>query len=152
MEAVRTSETSVDNHFTRQYNPEDSSEHHTRRRENLKSHIIRFTFYCISMKIKMCYSVRSLCYNNRLPPVFAVRTPQNYTSTFSFEMWTIRFLKIRSGPHAMFALLILGNNVVRTSERGFLLYHYFSTLCMKKGNINLNNVTQNIYNGQFSSM
>jgi hypothetical protein len=27
MEAVRTSETSVDNHFTRQYNPEDSSEH-----------------------------------------------------------------------------------------------------------------------------
>jgi len=26
MEAVRTSETSVDNHFTRQYNPEDSSE------------------------------------------------------------------------------------------------------------------------------
>jgi hypothetical protein len=39
MEAVRTSETSVDNHFTRQYNPEDSSEHHTRRRENLKSQI-----------------------------------------------------------------------------------------------------------------
>jgi hypothetical protein len=28
MEAVRTSETSVDNHFTRQYNPEDSSEHY----------------------------------------------------------------------------------------------------------------------------
>jgi hypothetical protein len=27
MEAVRTSETSVDSHFTRQYNPEDSSEH-----------------------------------------------------------------------------------------------------------------------------
>jgi hypothetical protein len=26
MEAVRTSETSVDSHFTRQYNPEDSSE------------------------------------------------------------------------------------------------------------------------------
>jgi hypothetical protein len=39
MEAVRTSETSVDNHFTREYNPEDSSEHHTRRRENLKSHM-----------------------------------------------------------------------------------------------------------------
>jgi hypothetical protein len=38
MEAVRTSETLVDNHFTRQYNPEDNSEHHTRRRENLKSH------------------------------------------------------------------------------------------------------------------
>jgi hypothetical protein len=38
MEEVRTSETSFDNHFTRQYNPEDNSEHHTRRRENLKSH------------------------------------------------------------------------------------------------------------------
>jgi hypothetical protein len=38
MEAVRTSETSVDNHFTRQYIPEDNSEHHTRRRENLKSY------------------------------------------------------------------------------------------------------------------
>jgi hypothetical protein len=42
MEAVRTSETSVDNHFTRQYNPEDNSEHHTRRRENLKSHTITY--------------------------------------------------------------------------------------------------------------
>jgi hypothetical protein len=28
MEAVRTSETSVDNHFTRQYIPEYNSEHH----------------------------------------------------------------------------------------------------------------------------
>jgi hypothetical protein len=27
IEAVRTSETSVDNHFTRHYNPEDNSEH-----------------------------------------------------------------------------------------------------------------------------
>jgi hypothetical protein len=33
-----TSETSVDNHFTQQYIPEDNSEHHTSRRENLKSH------------------------------------------------------------------------------------------------------------------
>jgi hypothetical protein len=39
MEAVRTSETSVDNYFTRQYIPEDNSEHHTRRRENFKSHM-----------------------------------------------------------------------------------------------------------------
>jgi hypothetical protein len=38
MEALRTSETSVDNHFTRQYIPEHNSEHHTRRRENLISH------------------------------------------------------------------------------------------------------------------
>jgi hypothetical protein len=39
MEAVRTSETSVDNYFTRQYIPEDNSELHTRRGENLISHI-----------------------------------------------------------------------------------------------------------------
>jgi hypothetical protein len=41
MEAVRTSETSIENHFTRQYNPEENFEHHTRRRENLKSHILK---------------------------------------------------------------------------------------------------------------
>jgi hypothetical protein len=44
MEAVRASETSDDNHFTRQYIPEDNSEHHTRRRENLKSHKLELRF------------------------------------------------------------------------------------------------------------
>jgi hypothetical protein len=39
MEAARTSETSVDNYFTWEYIPEDNSELHARRRENLKSHI-----------------------------------------------------------------------------------------------------------------
>jgi hypothetical protein len=39
MVAARTSEPSVDNYFTRQYIPEDKSEVHTRRRENLKSHV-----------------------------------------------------------------------------------------------------------------
>jgi hypothetical protein len=39
MEAAHTSEPSVDNYFTRQYIPEDKSELHTRRRENLKSQI-----------------------------------------------------------------------------------------------------------------
>jgi hypothetical protein len=34
-----STETSVDSHFTRQYIPEDNSEHHTRRREILKSHL-----------------------------------------------------------------------------------------------------------------
>jgi hypothetical protein len=38
MEAARTSETSVDNYFTRQYIPKDNSELHTRPRENLISH------------------------------------------------------------------------------------------------------------------
>jgi hypothetical protein len=37
MEAARTSEMSVDNYFTRQYIPQDNSELHTRRRENLKT-------------------------------------------------------------------------------------------------------------------
>jgi hypothetical protein len=40
MEAARTSETSVDNYFTRQYIPEDKSELHTRCRDNFKSHLI----------------------------------------------------------------------------------------------------------------
>jgi hypothetical protein len=40
MEAARTPETLVDNYFTRQYIPEDNSELHTRRRENLNSHIV----------------------------------------------------------------------------------------------------------------
>jgi hypothetical protein len=39
MDAARTFETSVENYFTRQYIPEDKSELHTRRRENLKSHL-----------------------------------------------------------------------------------------------------------------
>jgi hypothetical protein len=39
MEAARTSETPVENYFTWQYIPEANSEFHTRRRENLKSHI-----------------------------------------------------------------------------------------------------------------
>jgi hypothetical protein len=39
-EAARTSETSVDNYFTRQKIPEDKSELHTRCRENLKFHNI----------------------------------------------------------------------------------------------------------------
>jgi hypothetical protein len=38
MEAARTSEMSDDNYFTWQYIPEDNSELHTGRRENLKSH------------------------------------------------------------------------------------------------------------------
>jgi hypothetical protein len=57
IEAVRTSETSVDNHFTRQYIPEDNSEHHTRRRENLKSHSIilfrLFLFFGLSFRMSL---------------------------------------------------------------------------------------------------
>jgi hypothetical protein len=68
MEAVHTSETSVDNNFTR---PEDSSEHHTRRRENLKSQFTQFLlgpsesvkegFYCISLKQLKIWLTDWLC-------------------------------------------------------------------------------------------
>jgi hypothetical protein len=42
--------------YTRQYNPEDSSEHHTRRRENLKSHI----FGCGSQSVEVRADARAL--------------------------------------------------------------------------------------------
>jgi hypothetical protein len=44
MEEARTSETSVDNHFTRQYNPEDSSEHHIKCSFSLINSAIDFLF------------------------------------------------------------------------------------------------------------
>jgi hypothetical protein len=59
MEAVRTSETSVYNHFTRQYNPEDSSEHHTRRRENLKSHMYLLFRKCDELNNTLADSIKS---------------------------------------------------------------------------------------------
>jgi hypothetical protein len=48
MEAARISETSGDNYFTRQYIPEDKSELNTRRRENLKSHIIKLDYFPVT--------------------------------------------------------------------------------------------------------
>jgi hypothetical protein len=51
MEAVRTSETSVDNHFTRQCIPEDNYEHHTRRRENLKSHTTPWVYFVFNLSL-----------------------------------------------------------------------------------------------------
>jgi hypothetical protein len=43
MEAVRTSETSVDNHFTRQYIPEDNSEHEFIGHEDIVSFVKSLT-------------------------------------------------------------------------------------------------------------
>jgi hypothetical protein len=66
MEAVRTSETSVDNHFTRQYNPEHSSEHHTRRRENLKSHKTRSACeYSVSVSVQFLRNWREIRPSNQ---------------------------------------------------------------------------------------
>jgi hypothetical protein len=51
MEAVRTSETSVDKHFTRQYNPEDSSERACYCFESDRNGIMFiFGFYVFSQK------------------------------------------------------------------------------------------------------
>jgi hypothetical protein len=55
MEAARTSETSVDNYFTRQCIPEDNSELHTRRRENLESHNIYLILE--SMRFLFCFGL-----------------------------------------------------------------------------------------------
>jgi hypothetical protein len=72
MEAVRTSETSVDNHFTWQYIPEDNSEHQTRRRENLKSHKLDV------IKIKSRTSRNLL----NFPPVVQTQVLQNYNRLY----------------------------------------------------------------------
>jgi hypothetical protein len=74
MEAVRTSETSVDNNFTRQYIPEDNSEHHTRRRENLKSHEINHLLRPVPPALLLddsaCRIARDLWWKNQeFPPV-----------------------------------------------------------------------------------
>jgi hypothetical protein len=53
MEAARTSETSVDNYFTRQYITEDKSELHAHRRENLKSHM--------SASLRLMHEGKLLC-------------------------------------------------------------------------------------------
>jgi hypothetical protein len=50
METARTSETSVDNYFTRKYIPEENSELHSHGRENLKSHILGTLSIFFSLK------------------------------------------------------------------------------------------------------
>jgi hypothetical protein len=57
--AARTSETSVDIQLrTRQYIPEDT-ELHTRRRENLKSHLTQFVCYGL-LPVRYFYYIRIL--------------------------------------------------------------------------------------------
>jgi hypothetical protein len=68
MEAARTSETSVDNYFTRKYIPEDKSELHTRRRENLKSQQI----HCLHPRQIKGYKTREN---------FIMRVPQFVSAT-----------------------------------------------------------------------
>jgi hypothetical protein len=66
MEAARTSETSVDNYFTRQYISEHKSEHHTRRRENLKSHKVVLVCQMVLIDGSICamhsvYKCNAVC-------------------------------------------------------------------------------------------
>jgi hypothetical protein len=75
MEAARTSETSVDNYFTRHYNPEEKSELYTRRRENLKYHTLTLCFspvHISKMVLKDC------CFN---------LLPQFYCPTILFTFY-----------------------------------------------------------------
>jgi hypothetical protein len=50
----------VNNHFTRQYIPEDNSEHHTRHRENLKSHMDTFCLLPILFTAKKSFYTKDL--------------------------------------------------------------------------------------------
>jgi hypothetical protein len=54
MEAARTSETSVDNHFTRQYNPEDSSE----QKETLFFSVHRKQFMALYLYLMSSWTTR----------------------------------------------------------------------------------------------
>jgi len=73
-EAARTSETSVDNYFTRQYIPEDNSELHTRRRENLKSHEISPVYSENHMKL-----INTLCVKYAALLVVKAGVPVEYS-------------------------------------------------------------------------
>jgi hypothetical protein len=73
MEAARTSETSVNNYFTRQYIPEDNSEiisvHETRHwrpssqfstNYALTVYVFEILFQCFSTKYALCYSTKNI--------------------------------------------------------------------------------------------
>jgi hypothetical protein len=58
MEAARTSETSVDSYFTQQYIPEDNSELHTCRRENLKYNV----YSCVCTAVPLIIHKKTTIY------------------------------------------------------------------------------------------
>jgi hypothetical protein len=76
MEAVRTSETSVDNHFTRQYIPEDNSEQvifkfemkcFASKKERVKDELLLMQTYEYSLR--KCFLVSSLTnYSSKVAP------------------------------------------------------------------------------------
>jgi hypothetical protein len=75
-EAARISETSVDNYFTRQYIPEDNSELHTRRRENMKYHNVS----CIPM-IEDLHKTGDPWQDRKVPDARSLKYDQNNISS-----------------------------------------------------------------------
>jgi hypothetical protein len=91
MQAVRTSETSVDNHFTRQYIPEDNSEHHTCRRENLKSHKEGDLRFCVDCR-KLNGVTKKDCFPlPRIDDTLNTLTGANWFSTLDLKsgIWQV---------------------------------------------------------------
>jgi hypothetical protein len=82
MEAVRTSETLVDNYFTRQYIPEDNSEHHTRRRENFKCHT---SFALLSRRIAWTDSTKSSSDGTK-PPLAIRRSGKDVLTVWTVQL------------------------------------------------------------------
>jgi hypothetical protein len=112
MEAARTSETSVENYFTRQYIPEDNSELHTRRRENLKSHnkffnplcfkyAFNFSTYMLASR-KSCCKATSEHFNNYSFPCVAKQGRQTTRLLVQLTFWNV-FLSV----YSMFRVLII---------------------------------------------
>jgi hypothetical protein len=81
MEAARTSETSVDNYFTRKYIPEDNSELHTRCRENFKCHIIYIAFYPSILHGYRSYKDMNVVFVSE----YKSQTANNLTSVMSLQ-------------------------------------------------------------------
>jgi hypothetical protein len=72
MEAARNSETCVSKYFTRQYIPEDKFELHTRRRENVKSHIDCSRLLLLSFK---CFAHYSRVHDQNIYCAYLVSLP-----------------------------------------------------------------------------
>jgi hypothetical protein len=66
---------SLKNHFIQQYNPEDNSEHHTRRRENLKSHFFKEMKVVTDIRRHFNKSASYHCLGQRFSKFYCFRSP-----------------------------------------------------------------------------
>jgi hypothetical protein len=81
----------VDNNFTRQYIPEDNSEHHTRRRENLKSSKYLFHKRAKSRPLNTKHFYWNVTFNSPSAIKSYEGTP-HYIVYYHFRKWDM-FLK-----------------------------------------------------------